>query len=223
MKKNIFAYSMIAMVVIINIISIVVFKEINILALIASISGVASAVLSAKGHINCYYIGLINIVSYVVVAFYSHFYGTLLLQLLFFIPMQFIGIYHWKKHLKPNTKIVNTKEMTLNQIILTTLLSVAVALLYSMFLRLIGSHAVILDSSITTMSIIGTVLSIRRYKEQWLFWSIVNILSILMWSTSASNNHTGILMATTYVIYLINSVYGYINWKSLLGTQEEIK
>lgn len=220
MKKNIFAALMMLLIVIINIVSIIMFKEVNIIVIISSITGITAAVMSAKGHINCYYIGLINNVATIIIASYSHFYGTLLLQLLFFIPMQFVGLQYWKKHLKTNTKIVNTKNMNTKKLIVTIILSIVIAFIYSMFLKVLGSNAVFLDALVTTMSIIAMILSIRRYREQWLFWIIVNIVNFVMWSTAALNDNTGFLMAATYVIYLINSVYGYMNWKKLIEIKE---
>lgn len=223
MKKNIFAILMIAAVVIINIISIVVFKEINILACIASIAGVTSAALSAKGYISCYYIGLINNVAYLIIAYYSHFYGTLLLQLLFVIPMQFIGIYNWKKHLTTETKTIKTKKMTTGQLILIITIDIIVSFAYSMFLKLIGSNSIFLDSIITTTSIIGVIMFVKRYQEIWLFGIILNTVNIIMWLTASKNYNTGILMVATFVIYLINAIYGYINWNKLIEpTKKEL-
>lgn len=54
---------------------------------------------------------------------------------------------------------------------------------------------------------------IQRYAEQWFMWIVVNVLTIILWLvtllTSGGNDWAMLVMWTAF---LINSVYGYINW-----------
>ncbi|MWP82117.1 nicotinamide riboside transporter PnuC, partial [Glaesserella parasuis] len=51
-------------------------------------------------------------------------------------------------------------------------------------------------------------LMLLRYREQWLLWIALNILSIVLWAENPS-------MYIMYSAYLLNSLYGYYNWTKL--------
>ena len=50
---------------------------------------------------------------------------------------------------------------------------------------------------------------ILRYREQWLLWIALNILSIFLWAETPA-------MYLMYSAYLLNSLYGYYNWTKLV-------
>jgi len=58
--------------------------------------------------------------------------------------------------------------------------------------------------------VVGAALALRvlRYREQWLLWIVLNIISILLWADNTS-------MYVMYSAYLLNSLYGYYNWSKL--------
>lgn len=68
----------------------------------------------------------------------------------------------------------------------------------------------------TIVSIIAMYLQVMRYTESWIMWIFTNLISIVLWLTAMltqdSNNITMLLM---WSAYLVNSTYGYINWKKL--------
>ena len=57
------------------------------------------------------------------------------------------------------------------------------------------------------VSVIAFTLMVMRFREQWVLWIIVNVVSITMWIMSG-----GFLMALMWFAYLVNSIYGYWNW-----------
>ncbi len=74
------------------------------IGLTASITGMICVVLTAKARISSFYFGLINILAYSYVAYQSRYYGDAMLNMFYFLPMTFVGIYFWKKNLKENKK-----------------------------------------------------------------------------------------------------------------------
>jgi len=205
---------LIASVIIVNFISVLILKELNVIALIASVAGVVSVTMSAKGHISCYYAGVINNITYLVIALSSKFYGTVILQGFFFLPMQFIGIAQWRKNLNKGAKVVKMRQMPLKKLLIIIVGSIIFSLVYSLVLNLISGNLPYVDALITSLSLVAMGLSVKRYQEQWLFWLGINIANVMMWSLAALNQaENGILMTITWLIYLVNSVYGLINWQ----------
>ena len=74
-----------------------------------------------------------------------------------------------------------------------------------------------LDGVTVVVSIVAQVLMILRYREQWALWIVVNILTISLWAAAwFKNGETSLPLLLMYVMYLCNSVYGYINWTKLV-------
>ena len=60
----------------------------------------------------------------------------------------------------------------------------------------------------TMITVAAQLLMILRYREQWILWIGLNILSIVLWAENPS-------MYLMYGAYLLNSVYGFYNWTKL--------
>lgn len=63
---------------------------------------------------------------------------------------------------------------------------------------------------------------LKRFAEQWLLWISVNVLSIILWAgaliTQGGNDFSMLVMWTAF---LVNSIYGYINWRKLYVKQNK--
>lgn len=64
------------------------------------------------------------------------------------------------------------------------------------------------DSSVTVLSAIATYWLSRSYREQWLMWMIVNMLTVII-----SFNLALYPTAVLYTVNTIASVWGYFYWK----------
>lgn len=53
----------------------------------------------------------------------------------------------------------------------------------------------------------------KKYMEQWVLWSIANVISVVMWVLlwSRGEEHA-VLMVIMWVFYLANSINGLIVW-----------
>jgi nicotinamide mononucleotide transporter len=62
---------------------------------------------------------------------------------------------------------------------------------------------------------------LKRFAEQWAVWIAVNILSIILWVSAllatGGNDWTMLVM---WSAFLVNSVYGYVNWVKMSKQQE---
>ena len=77
----------------------------------AAVCGIFCVVLCAAGKKSQYYWGFVNITAYIMVAWYSRYYGEVMLNALYYLPTQFVGMYFWNKHYSQTTGIVKCKKM----------------------------------------------------------------------------------------------------------------
>lgn len=158
-------------------------------------------------------LGFINILTYILIAFQAKLYGEVILNAVYYLPLQFIGYYMWDKHINKDTKIVKTKGMSLTSIIILFFVSIIATFTYGYVLGLMGSNLPLANSMASALSLIAMYLSVKRYKEQWILWILVNIVSLYMWIISLMNNElNSSVMVIMWFFYLINAIYGYINW-----------
>ncbi len=188
----------------------------TLIGLISSISGMLCVVLVAKGKINNYYFGIIQTATYAYISYGYGLYGEAMLNAAFYFPLQFIGIYFWKKNQIGEGTIgedVAVKRLNKKQWVWLSIITVASSALYAELLHLIGGQQVRLDSVAVVVSIIAQILMVKRFAEQWALWILVNVLSIALWAITllktGGNDYNMLVMWTAF---LINSIYGYINW-----------
>ena len=54
---------------------------------------------------------------------------------------------------------------------------------------------------------IANALMVLRYREQWLLWIIVDVVTVIMWVLAGDW-----IMTTMWSVYLLNACYGMITW-----------
>ncbi len=182
-------------------------------ALISAICGISYTILAGKGKISCYLFGLSGTLCYSYISFKNGLYGNLALYLMYYFPMQILGIFRWSKHLKKDSQeIVKTRLSTKERLIYSITLTTACILGYFILTNLHDANPLI-DSITSVLSIGGLLLTVKRCIEQWHIWFIVNLLSTIMWIeayTHGSNCFATILMWGAYTIL---AVYFYLMWK----------
>ncbi|TCJ03946.1 nicotinamide riboside transporter PnuC [Cytobacillus praedii] len=196
----------------------------TILGLITSISGMLCVVLVAKGKVSNYYFGIIQTGTYAYIAYGYGLYGEVMLNALFYFPLQFVGIYLWKQHTtdrKIKGEDIQINVLTKKGWIGTIVSFLAIFILYAFLLKKLGGNVVWIDSATTTLSVIAQILMLKRYTQQWLFWIAVNVLSIVLWLNALIlQGGNDVSMLVMWSAFLINSIYGYYNWSKVYKKQK---
>lgn len=176
------------------------------------LSGVICVVLAAKGNIWTYGFGIYNSLAYAYVSYLNGLYGETMLNSLYYFPMQIVGWLLWKKRMKGST--VFMRKLTLKGIIAVVILCIAGTAGYGYWLStLSGQNTPYIDAFTNVLSVIAMILMAQRYREQWGLFILINIVSIVMWSYRLVNgSQDAATMVVMWSAYLINSVYGLMNW-----------
>lgn len=198
------------------ILSLSIYWKSSFIGVVAAITGIWSVILVAKGKISNYYFGFVNIVTYSYVAFGSKYYGEVMLNMLYFLPMQFFGLYLWKKNREKNLKSdVKAKLLSNKSRVMWLLVIIIATICYGYFLLKIGANKPYLDGLSVILSIIAMILMAYRYVEQWILWIVVDILTIALWIFAILNGGNDIAILVMWVAYLVNAIYGFVNWIKL--------
>lgn len=207
---------LIAGVVLTTVLYSVLSGEADLLGSAAGIAGVVCVVLVAKGNIWNYFFGVINVSLYAWISFKAGLYGDAGLNALYYFPMQFIGLWQWKKLGARSCRSVDVRKMNWKQ--RTVLFSVCTVLVLggTFLLKYLDDPQPLKDSLTTVLSIIAQALMAMAFMEQWILWIITNVVSIVMWSVCLARGeaHAG-LMVIMWCFYLLNSVNGFRIWQKL--------
>jgi len=181
-------------------------------AVVASIFGIAASVLTGKGKLSAYVIGGISRVLYAFIALKACFYGEVMLNLLYFVPMEFYGIYVWSHNMNRKTHEVKKRSMSSRQICLLTMVITVCTIGYGFWLKQLGGALPFLDSFTNVISIIAMIVTIKMYAQTWVLWLLVNAVSIVMWVISYKAGTGSIAILLLWCIYFVNSLIMLIKW-----------
>lgn len=183
----------------------------TIINFISAICGIICIFFCAKANISNFIFGSINTIVYAIFLYYQKIYGTFALEVLFYLPINFISWYLWAKHRdKVLVEKTKSKKLSLKQNVLCTALIVGGGIIYHYILVRIGGNVAWLDAFTLSIGIIAVILEMLRYKEQYIWWIITDIIAVAMYIV-----HFDAVYLTKKSIYLIMAVIGLINWHKL--------
>ncbi len=186
------------------------------IALLSAICGISYTILAGKGKISCYMFGLTGTMCYAYISFKNHLYGNMFLYMLYYFPMQILGIFKWKQHLnKKSGEIIKT---CLNKIerIIYFISAILLTMLVAMILKQTGDATPYIDSITTVFSVVGLILTVKRCVEQWYIWIVVNFLSVFMWIEAYINGSNCFATILMWATYFVLGIYFLYTWKKEL-------
>lgn len=176
------------------------------------ITGVLCVVLAAKGNLMTYVFGMYNSLGYAYLAYTNGLFGEMMLNLLFFVPMNVIGFLMWKNHRRDGKLAM--LQLDCRGLLLVAIACAAGSLALGYGLSFIPEqNSPCIDAITTVLSIVATFLMVKRFKEQWLVYIVLNMFTVLLWVIrSLDGSPDGGMMIIMWSAYLINALYGYYTW-----------
>lgn len=214
-KEAIYAWTLIALQVLFY----VIYPD-SFWGFIAGTSGTICVLLVAKRKISNYFFGFIQTGIIMVLGFQAFLIGETGENIFYFIT-QFWGIKQWKENMVKDedkeTKVVETRKFTAKDWIVWSTVTLVGAFGLGYVFNSFGGTQPFLDSYTLVAALIGQVLMLYRFREQWLFWITLNAVSLYQWVTLGNMS-----LAAMYIAFLINSLYGYWNWSQESKSEKEI-
>ena len=207
-----------------NIIYSVLSGNVDVVGSVAGIAGVLCVVLVAKGNIWNYLFGIINVSMYAYISYKAALYGDAALNALYYVPMQFIGWWQWRKRGAAMSQAdadgrsmqVKARRFTWNQRILLALGCAVGVIAVGYVLKHFGDPQPFKDSATTVLSIVAQALMALAFMEQWVLWIITNVISVIMWCICVARGEAhAAVMVIMWAFYLLNSLNGLRVWLKL--------
>lgn len=184
----------------------------NWMSFLSAITGVWCVILTGKGKRSSFIFGIVNVIFYAIVAFQAKYYGEVMLNALYYLPMNFVGWFAWKKHMNDDTGEVVKERLTLKRSLLVYALTAAAIFLYGLILKALGGNLPYIDSMSTVISVVAQVLSIKRLMEQWVLWIAVDVVTVIMWAVHFAQGGETAATLAMWSVYLINAFIMFLRW-----------
>ena len=179
----------------------------------AALTGIWCVILTGKGKLSSFWVGTVNTILYAVVAWQARYWGEVMLNLIYYVPMNFVGLYMWSKNMNNQTEEVVKERMSFKGSVLAYTCVIAGTLGYGVILNLMNGTLPFIDSMSTVFSIFAQFLCVKRYMEQWVLWIVVDIVTVIMWVYAFINGTGDMATVLMWSIYLINAIIMFAKWK----------
>jgi nicotinamide mononucleotide transporter len=174
------------------------------LSLISGILGVVSVVLCSKRKISFYAFGIAQIITFLIIVWNDMLWAKVIENTFYLITM-IIGVFVWKEHY--NTE-VERRALNDAQLILMIILVYVSSTLLGFCLSFTSDEHPYIDAFTTVPAFAAQILMMLRYREQWLFWFVIDVGCIILWMIVGNY-----CMVAQYIFWTINCIYGWYNWK----------
>ncbi len=184
----------------------------SLIGIMTALTGIWCVIFTGKGKRSSFLFGIANVVLYAYVSFNAKYYGEVMLNLIYYFPMNFVGWAAWKKHMNKETGEVEKKKLPLKKGMVIYIITAACIYGYGVVLKSLGGNLPYIDSMSTVVSVAAQILSVRRLTEQWILWIIVDVVTVIMWGVNFAAGGESIATLAMWSIYLINAVIMFIKW-----------
>ncbi|MBV5262122.1 nicotinamide mononucleotide transporter, partial [Synechococcus moorigangaii CMS01] len=146
-------------------------------------------------------------------AYANGLYGEVYLNLFFFVPTGIIGYVMWYRHLAQD-KTVEMRQLDWLQRCVVIVLCIGCTLALGSILSINPQqNTPFIDATTNVLSVVATFLMMWRYKEQWLLYIVLNMVTIGMWFLRfRAGGAAGDLMILMWSLFLLNALFGYWRW-----------
>lgn len=181
----------------------------SLLSLITGMLGVFSVTLCSQRRVSSFLFGIFQISCYMVLAARQHFFGELV-ENGFYLLTTLAGIYTWTRNYDAGDdgNSVQARRLSVRGWAVTMLFFlIGVAGGYWLLRRTSDPHP-LLDTVSSVPAFVAQLLMMLRYREQWIFWIVVDLIKVAMWVVQGDW-----CMVAQFSFWVIVCIYGLKKWK----------
>lgn len=208
--------------VIVIIVSFFLFENDGYLTLVASLIGVTSLIFCAKGNPFGQFLMIIFAIIYSIISFSFQYYGEMLTYLGMSLPMAAFSLISWLKNpFNGNKSEVAVNKITFKEIIFMSFLTLVVTVVFYFILKYFNTANLIPSTFSVSTSFLAAYLTFRRSPYFALAYASNDIVLIVLWVLASFKDISYISVIICFVVFLVNDLYGFINWLRMMKRQEK--
>ncbi len=192
----------------------------DVLTLTASLIGVTALIYVAKGRPVGQILTVIFSIFYAVISYRFHYYGEMITYLGMTAPIAAMSVITWIKNpYRDGEKEVKVAAMSFAATFILFLTSSIVTLIFYYILKYFNTPNLVMSTISITTSFLASALMLFRSPYYAIAYACNDIVLIILWIMAATNDIRYLPMIICFIIFLVNDIYGFINWQSMKKMQ----
>lgn len=197
------------------VISFVMFSNNGCITLIASLIGVTSIIVNAKGNPTGQAMMIIFSIMYGIISYNCRYYGKMITYLGMTAPMAVVALVSWLKNPYGDGKEVKVNRIKLPEVVLMILIGTAVTFIFYFILKYFNTSNLEVSTISVLTSFVAVYLTFRRSIFFSLAYAMNDIILIILWGLASFNDTSYISVVVCFIMFFINDIYGFISWNRM--------
>ena len=201
-------------------ISFFLFDRTNYLTLMASLIGVTSLILNAKGNPAGQALMILFSLLYGVISYGFSYFGEMITYLGMTMPMAVVALISWLRHpYKGNRAEVKVNRIGRGEQVLMWVLTAVVTVVFYFILKHFHTANLIPGTLSVTTSFLAVYLTFRRSPCFALAYAANDVILIVLWILASLTDTRYVSVAVCFTAFLINDIYGFVSWQRMKARQ----
>lgn len=202
--------------------SYLIFDRTNGLTLAASIVGVTALIFVAKGNPIGQFLTIIFSIFYGMISYTFAYYGEMITYLGMTAPMAVFAFLSWLRNpYNGNRAEVKVNYLKRKELVLIFMMAAVVTIGFYFILRAFHTANLIPSTLSVTTSFLAVYLTFRRSPYYALAYAANDMILIILWILATLSSLSYLSVIVCFVMFLINDIYGYINWSKIAKRQQK--
>lgn len=201
--------------------SFILFDRANYITLTASLIGITSILLNAKGNPFGQVLMILFSLLYGIISYSFVYYGEMVTYLGMTMPMAILALISWLKNpYKKGRSEVAVNRLYGTEYLFMCLLTCIVTILFYFILRHFHTMNLVPSTLSVTTSFIAVYLTFRRSPYFSMAYAANDIVLIVLWTMAGMQNPKYISVIVCFLAFLMNDLYAFISWKRMEKRQQ---
>lgn len=193
----------------------------DLLNLTTSLIGVTALIFLAKGMLLGQILSVVFSLLYGIVAFLFEYWGEVITYCLMTLPMSVVSMVEWAKNPYGDGAEVAIARIKGRQVALVAVSAVAVTTLFYFILRTLNTPNLLVSVFSVTTSFVAVSLTALRSPYYALGYALNDVVLIVLWVMATITEPAYAPMIACFVMFLVNDLYGFINWRRMQERQKK--
>lgn len=192
------------------------------MTLAASLVGATALIFVSKGNAIGQILMIVFAALYGAVSYSYKYYGEMFTYIGMSAPIATIAAVTWLKNSFNGSKTevkINTVKRA--EYALLAAIATAVTVAFYFILDALGTANIIASTVSVSTSFTAAYLTMRRCEYYAIAYALNDIVLIAMWIYACAENISYLSMVVCFTVFLINDIYGFINWRKTKRKQSE--
>lgn len=186
------------------------------LTLAASLIGVTSIIINAKGNPLGQALMVLFSLLYGYISYACAYYGEMVTYLGMTGPMAVLAFISWVRHpFRGNRAQVQVNRISPREHILAALLTAAVTAGFFFILRALHTANLAVSTASVATSFWAVYLTFRRSPLFSLGYAANDVVLIVLWLMAAAQDSSYLSVVVCFAAFLANDVYGFVSWRRM--------